>query len=69
MNYEDFLFSQLFMSYVENNETRYKQLEYDLIYPEVITHQELFLRSKHNIDSVSEYDCILNYLGENLPRK
>ena len=69
MNYENFLFSQLFMIHVENNETRYKELEYDLIYPEVIAHQEFFLKSKHNIDSESEYDCILNYLEDNLPNR
>ena len=67
MNYENFLFSQLFMSHVENNETRYQELEYDDMYPEVISHREFFLKSKHNIDTESEYDCILNYLEENLP--
>ena len=69
MNYENFLFSQLFMSYVENNETRYQELEYDNMYPEVISHREFFLKSKHNIDTESEYDCILNYLEENLPNE
>ncbi len=69
MNYENFLFSQLFMIHVENNETRYKELEYDLIYPEVIAHQEFFLKSKHNIDTESEYDCIINYLEDNLPNE
>ena len=69
MNYENFLFSQLFMSHVENNETRYQELEYDDMYPEVIAHQEYFLKSKHNIDTKSEYDCIINYLEENLPNE
>ena len=69
MNYENFLFSQLFMSHVENNETRYQELEYDDMYPEVISHREFFLKSKHNIDTESEYDCILNYLEENLPNE
>ena len=67
MNYENFLFSQLFMSHIENNETHYQELEYDNMYPEVIAHRNFFLKSKHNIDSESEYDCILNYLEETLP--
>ena len=69
MNYENFLFSQLFMSHIDNNETRYQELEYDDIYPEVIAHRNFFLKSKHNIDSESEYDCILNYLEANLPNE
>ena len=69
MNYENFLFSQLFMSHIENNETRYQELEYDDIYPEVIAHRNFFLKSKHNIDSESEYDCIINYLEDNLPNE
>ena len=67
MNYENFLFSQLFMSHIENNETHYQELEYDNMYPEVIAHRNFFLKSKHNIDTESEYDCILNYLEEKLP--
>ena len=35
MNYENFLFSQLFMNYIESNETQYQELDYDVIYPEV----------------------------------
>lgn len=62
MNYEDFLFSQLFMNHIENNETEYKELEYDLIFPEVLKHQKLFLKSNFNVDVRSEYDCIVDYL-------
>lgn len=62
MNYEDFLFSQLFMNHVENNETQYQELEYDLIFPEVLKHQNLFLKSNYNVDVRSEYDCIVDYL-------
>jgi hypothetical protein len=62
MNYEDFLFSQLFMNYIENNETEYQELEYDLMYPEVLRHRELFLKSNYNTDLESEYDCIVTYL-------
>ena len=62
MNYEDFLFSQLFTNHVENNETQYQELEYDLIFPEVLKHQNLFLKSNYNVEFRSEYDCIEDYL-------
>ena len=62
MKYEEFLFAQLFMSHVETNVTEYQQLEYDLIYPEVLRHRELFLKSNYNTDLGSEYDCIVTYL-------
>ena len=62
MTYKDFLFSQLFMNHVENNETQYQELEYDLIFPEVLKHQNMFLKSNYNVDVRSEYDCIVDYL-------
>ena len=62
MNYESFLFSQLFMNHIENNETEYQEVEYDLIFPEVLKHQNLFLESSFNVDARSEYDCIVDYL-------
>jgi len=62
MNYQTFLFSQLFMNHIENNETEYQEVEYDLIFPEVLKHQNLFLESNFNVDSRSEYDCIVDYL-------
>ncbi len=62
MKYEEFLFSQLFMNHIENKETEYKELAYDIIYTEVLKHRELFLKSNYNTDMQSEYDCIVNYL-------
>ena len=62
ISYSDFLFSQLFMNYLENNETEYQDLEYDLIFPEVLKHQNLFLNSVFNTDEKGEYDCIIEYL-------
>jgi hypothetical protein len=50
------------MSHVENNVTEYQELEYDLMYPEVLRHRELFLKSNYNTDLESEYDCIVTYL-------
>ena len=62
MTYENFLFSQLFMNHIENNNTEYQELEYDLIFFEVLKHKELFLKSSFNLDIRSEYDCIIDYL-------
>ena len=62
MNYQSFLFSQLFMEYLNNNETEFQNLEYDLIYPVVLEHQKLFEKSNFNVDCLPEYECILNYL-------
>jgi hypothetical protein len=50
------------MKFIENNPTKYQDLEYDLIYPEVLKHERLFLESKFNVDDKSEYDCIVDYL-------
>jgi hypothetical protein len=62
MSYENFLFSQLFMNHIESNDTQYQNLAYDLIHPEVLNHRELFLKSNYNTEINSEYDCIVNYL-------
>ena len=63
MNYESFLFSQLFMNYIENNETEYQELQYDLIYPEVLKHNESYKSSTYFLGMRSEYECILEYLS------
>ena len=62
MTYEAFLFSQLFMNHIENNETEYQNLEYDLIYPIILDERIKFLASNYNVNILSEYDCIINYL-------
>lgn len=66
MEYEDFLFSQLFMNYIENNNTEYQEIAYDLIYNEVLNHKDLFMKSNFNVDVKSEYDCIIDYLVNNI---
>lgn len=58
-----FLFSQLFMNHIENNETQYQERAYDLIYDEVLKHRELFLQSNFNVDVRSEYECIEDYIN------
>ena len=62
MTYSEFLFSQLFMNHVEDNDTEYQDLEYDLILEDVLRHHKLFLESNFNVDMDSEYNCIVNYL-------
>jgi hypothetical protein len=66
MTYSEFLFSQLFMNHIQNNITRYNEVEYDLIFSEILRHHELFLISDENIDTQSEYDCIVDYLEKNV---
>jgi len=62
MNYQTFLFSQLFMNHIENNKTQYQELAYDLIYGVVLQHKNSFINSNYNVDVRSEYDCISDYL-------
>jgi hypothetical protein len=50
------------MNYIENNNTEYQELAYDLIYNEVLKHKDLFIKSNFNVDVKSEYDCITDYL-------
>ena len=66
MNYSQFLFSQLFINFCEHEDTKVNELEYDLVYPVILEHLDLFLKSKFNIDTKSEYDCILDYLKSEL---
>jgi len=51
------------MEHVENSNTKYNQLEYDLIFPHMIEHNELFKTSLYYLEMKSEYDCILDYLN------
>lgn len=66
MNYSQFLYSQLFMNYVENNITQYKELEYDLIFPAMEGHRNTSLGSVYNTDDKGEYQCIIEYLTNEL---
>lgn len=63
MDYSEFLFSQLFMEYLEGNATFVVDLTYDKIFPEMLRHKELFEKSTHNSDLKSEYECICDYLN------
>ena len=66
MTYSEFLFSQLFMEYVTHQETIYDEYEYDLIYGEVVNHFQAFMSSTYNVNTMGEYDCIVNYLTNEL---
>ena len=59
MNYSQFLFSQLLSLYDED----FSNLAYDIQFAEaMVLHQE-FEQSNFNVDILSEYDCIINYLN------
>ena len=67
MTYSDFLFVQLFMEHIRFNENSvYNGEPYDIIFPEILKHQEMFINSKYNTDDKSEYDCIVSYLENTL---
>lgn len=65
MNYSEFLFSQLFMNHVTDKGIT-TEIEYDLIFETVKSSYEAFNNSEFNIDTVSEYDCIIAYLKEEI---
>lgn len=65
MSYDEFLFTQLFMAYHESKSNGFHDLAYDEIFPFILTHRERFLESEYNIDSMSEHDCIFEYLTNN----
>ena len=62
MDYSEFLFSQLFMEYVTHEDTIYEDYEYDVIYPKIVKHYQLYTTSKFNVNTMGEYDCMLKYL-------
>ena len=66
MNYSQFLFSQLFMNHVEHNEIDGIPLEFDLIFPIMLEHRKVFLSSEYNTDEQGEYECIVNYLDNEI---
>ncbi len=66
MKYNEFLFSQLFMHYVENNETIYQHLEYDLIFKEILINYDYYKSSIYYLSFKSEYECIKDYLNNEI---
>ena len=62
MNYDEYLFIELFRSHIEQNEIPIKDLEYDLLFGIVIKHYDKYLKSNYNNEMMGGYDCINNYL-------
>jgi hypothetical protein len=50
------------MNHVEHKEIDGIPLEYDLVFPIMLEHRKLFLTSEYNTDEQGEYECIVNYL-------
>ena len=61
MNYSFFLFSKLFDVYHET------QMPYDLLFGEVCRMYEDYENSKYNKPNKGEYECMCDYLAENVP--
>lgn len=59
MNYSQYLFSQLLCLY----DNEFSQLAYDIQFAEAQILYSQFEKSSFNVDILSEYDCIINYLN------
>ena len=62
MNYDKYLFIELFRVHLEQNEIPIKDLEYDLLFEIVTKHYNNFLKSNYNNNMLGLYECINNYL-------
>ena len=68
MNYDKYLFIELFRVHIEENEIPIKDLEYDLLFGIVTNHYNNFLTSNYNcqvsglVSCAGLYECINNYL-------
>ena len=62
MNYDKYLFIELFRVHIEENEIPIKDLEYDLLFGIVTNHYNNFLTSNYNNNMLGLYECINNYL-------
>jgi len=60
MNYNEYLFSCLLKIYDKN----FAELEYDLQYEKLAQRYLGFTQSKFDVDTKSEYDCIIDYLED-----
>ena len=61
MTYSEFLFTQLFYSVFKTR----ADVEYDLIYPIILSEYEAYDHSEYNTDTKGEYQCMVDYLQEN----
>ena len=66
MDYNKYLFIELFRVHIEQNEIPFKDLEYDLLFEIVTEHYNNFVTSNYNNEMQGLYDCIINYLLNNV---
>lgn len=59
MNYNEYLFSCLLKIYDKG----FEQMEYDLQYERIAQRYLAFTQSKFNVDTKSEYECMIEYLS------
>ena len=64
--YQILIFSQIFYAILNRVEGEDLKLEYDLSYPILVDTLNDFIDSDLNDDNFSEYDCMVNYVKENL---
>lgn len=64
--YQFLIFSQIFYAILNRVEGEDLKLEYDLSYPVLVDTLNDFIDSDLNDDNFSEYDCMVNYVKENL---
>ena len=64
MNYSEYLFSQLLSLY----DIEFAELPYDIQFAEAMVLHEKFQQSNFNIDILSEYDCMINYLSNTIKK-
>jgi hypothetical protein len=60
MNYNEYLFSCLLKIY----DKEFEQMEYDLQFEKIAQRYLGFTQSKFDVDTKSEYDCIIDYLED-----
>lgn len=59
MNYSQYLFSQLLSLY----DIEFAELPYDIQFGEAMVLHSQFEKSNFNVDILSEYDCMINFLS------
>ena len=64
--YQFLIFSQIFYAILNRVEGEDLKLEYDLSYPILVETLKDYLGSDYNDPECSEYDCMVNYVKENL---
>ena len=66
MEYDKYLFIELFRRYIERNQIPLSYEPYDLLHGIVTKHYDIFVTSNYNDEKQSLYDCINNYLLKNV---